>query len=161
MANWPGDDAVFPVCVPIIKEFEGFRAAPYRDSAGIPTIGYGTIRYPDGLAVAMGDPPVTEAQAGIYLRDHMAPTAAYIAGRLEHPATLNQAAAMLSLAYNIGTGGFGSSSVLRFFNKGNIPDAADAFLMWNKARVNGALTPVQGLTNRRMKERALFLRPDA
>ena len=53
MPNWPGDAAVFPFCMPIIKQFEGFRAKPYKDSAGIPTIGYGTIQYPDGKAVTM------------------------------------------------------------------------------------------------------------
>ena len=53
MPNWPGDAAVFPLCMPVIKQFEGFRAKPYKDSAGIPTIGYGTIRYPDGSAVTM------------------------------------------------------------------------------------------------------------
>ena len=57
--NWPGNAAVFALCEPRIKDFEGFRAAPYRDSANIPTIGYGTILYPNGHSVTMADPAIT------------------------------------------------------------------------------------------------------
>ena len=32
----------------LIKDFEKFRADPYLDSVGVPTIGYGTTQYPDG-----------------------------------------------------------------------------------------------------------------
>lgn len=32
-------------CVNIVKEFEGFRSKPYKCSAGIPTIGYGSTFY--------------------------------------------------------------------------------------------------------------------
>ena len=56
MPNWPGDATVFPFCMPIIKQFEGFRAKPYKDSAGIPTIGYGTIHGDMACAInPMGD----------------------------------------------------------------------------------------------------------
>lgn len=33
-------------------------------------------------------------------------------------------------------------------------------MMWNKATINGVLTPVQGLTNRRQAEANLFLNGD-
>ena len=39
-----------PAGLALIRRWEGFRAAPYLDSAGVPTIGYGTIRYEDGTA---------------------------------------------------------------------------------------------------------------
>jgi len=161
MSNWPGDAAVFPLCMPIIKQFEGFRAAPYRDSAGIATIGYGTILYPDGSKVTMSDPAITDEEATSYLSFQMSKKSAQIAPLLQKPASLHQAAAMLSLTYNIGSGAFQDSTVLRKFNAGDLPAAADAFLMWDKATVDGKLVVVQGLLNRRQQERTIFLTADS
>ena len=161
MPNWPGDAAVFPFCMPIIKKFEGFRAAPYRDSAGIPTIGYGTILYPGGAKVTMGDATITEQLATGFLSDQMSLKSAQIAPLLQRPASLHQAAAMLSLTYNIGSDAFKGSTVLRQFNAGNLTAAADAFLMWDKATVDGKLVTVDGLHNRRVQERTIFLTADS
>ena len=165
MPNWPGDNAVFPLCLPLIKQFEGFRSAPYKDSAGIPTIGYGTILYPPppngtGKSVTMSDPAVSEDQATGFLAYQMSLKSGQIAPLLQKQATLHQAAAMLSLLYNIGTGAFGASTVLRKFNAGDIAGAADAFLMWDKATVNGQKVVIDGLHNRRVQERTFFLAAD-
>ncbi|MFM7716173.1 MAG: lysozyme, partial [Microcystis sp.] len=43
------------ICLDLIKKWEGFRANAYLDPVGIPTIGYGTIRYPNGQPVELGD----------------------------------------------------------------------------------------------------------
>ena len=48
-----------------IKFFEGLELEAYEDSAGIPTIGYGTIRI-DGKPVKMGM-KITAEQAEQYL----------------------------------------------------------------------------------------------
>ena len=160
MSNWPGDAAVFPFCMPIIEQFEGFKAAPYKDSVGIATIGYGTIKYPDGKPVTMNDPAITEAQATTFLSFEMSLKSKAIAPLLQKPATLHQAAAMLSLAYNIGTGAFQDSTVLKKFNAGDIPGSADAFLMWDKGTVNGQKVVIDGLHNRRVAERSIFLTAD-
>lgn len=64
-----------------------------------------------------------------------------------------QLGAMVSLAYNIGVGNFRTSSVLRYFNKGNIPMAAESFKLWIKA--DGKV--LTGLQLRRISERHLFL----
>ncbi len=160
MANWPGDTAVFPFCLPLIKTFEGFRAAPYKDSAGIPTIGYGTILYPSGKAVTMTDKPVTEDDATGFLSHQMSLKSKAIAPMLQKRASLHQAAAMLSLTYNIGTAAFQSSTVLKKFNLGDIQTAADAFLMWDKATVDGQRVVIEGLHNRRVAERTIFLTAD-
>jgi lysozyme len=166
MANWPADTVFFPIAVPLIKGFEGFRSAPYKDSAGIPTIGYGTILYPPppqgtGKSVTMADPAVTDDQATGFLSYQMSLKSAQIAPLVQRPATLHQAAAMLSLVYNIGTGGFKSSTVLRKFNAGDIPGSADAFLMWDKATVNGQSVVIDGLLKRRQQERTIFLTADS
>ena len=71
--------------------------------------------------------------------------------------TEEQRAALISLTFNIGSGGFLSSTVLRRLNAGNYEGAADAFLMWNKITRNGVKERDQGLVNRRERERLLFL----
>jgi lysozyme len=47
--------------------------------------------------------------------------------------------------------------VLRQHLAGNPTAAADAFLMWDKAHVDGGIQVVPGLLNRRQRERELFL----
>lgn len=66
----------------------------------------------------------------------------------------NQLIASVSLAYNIGTGGFCRSTVARRFNAGDWRAGCDAMLMWNKAGGR----EVRGLTLRRQRERAICLR---
>jgi lysozyme len=157
MPNWPGDGVVFPLCTDLLQQFEGFRASPYLDSVGIPTIGYGCISYPGGDPVHMGDPAITPAQGIQFLNYQLGLKSQAVAPMLQKPATPRQAAAMLSLAYNIGTGAFGSSSVLRSFNAGDVAGAADAFLLWDKGTVDGQLVVIPGLLNRRHAERTVFL----
>lgn len=69
----------------------------------------------------------------------------------------NEFDAMVSLSYNVGTGAFGRSTVLRRLNKGDRTGAAKAFHLFNKA--GGGV--VAGLVQRRASEAALFLKPDA
>ena len=40
----------------LIRAFEGFRADPYLDAVGVPTIGYGSTYYPDGQRVRLTSP---------------------------------------------------------------------------------------------------------
>lgn len=61
--------------------------------------------------------------------------------------------AALSLAYNIGVGGFCASSVARDLNAGDVQAACDAFLLYNRA----AGVVWSGLTTRRTEERRLCL----
>lgn len=69
-----------------------------------------------------------------------------------------QRAAAVSLAYNIGPAAYCRSTVDKRFDAGDTRGACNAFLAWNRARVNGALRPVRGLTLRRERERELCLR---
>ena len=61
--------------------------------------------------------------------------------------------ACTSLAYNIGAGAFGASSVRRYTYRQEFAAAANAFLLWNKA--GGRV--VRGLTSRRQAERTRYL----
>ncbi len=81
-----------------------------------------------------------------------------IASHLPTGLTNSQCAAIISLVYNIGATAFLNSTVLKRIQAGDIQGAGNAFLMFNKARVNGVLTELKGLTNRRKAERELFLK---
>jgi lysozyme len=136
----------------LIKRFEGLRLDAYQDVAGIWTIGYGHIR---GVTPGM---QITEAQADQALRDDLVGTEAAVNSAVGDAATTdNQFSAMVVLCFNIGSANYRSSTVLREHLAGNYPAAADAFLLWNKAHVNGVLQVVAGLTNRRTAERTLYL----
>ena len=143
--------------IDIIKEHEGFRESTYLDSAGIPTIGYGTTAAAGLGIVPVPGMTISEKQAERFLIKAIEKFAAEIKPSIHRPMTDNQWSAFLSLAYNIGPGAFRRSSALRHFNNGETMRAADAILMWNKA--GGKV--LRGLQRRRMRERALFLTPDA
>ncbi|RXD02494.1 lysozyme [Sphingomonas sp. UV9] len=102
-------------------------------------------------------PGMVETVAGCELREeaalirHAEPVLACTPILRTHP---NQLAAAISLAYNIGTGGYCGSTVARRFNASNWRGACDAFLMWNKA--GGQV--VRGLDRRRRAERDLCLK---
>ena len=58
------------------------------------------------------------------------------------------------------SGNLVASTLLRKVNAGDFAGAAEQFLVWDKARVNGVLQPLAGLTRRRRAERALFMGQD-
>lgn len=140
----------------IIKSFEGLKLKPYLCPAGIPTIGYGTIRYPNGKPVTLNDPPITEKQAEAYLLHDVREKAAGVERLVKVKLNDNEFSALVSFAYNVGLGAFGGSTLLKLLNANADKVAvADQLLRWNKA--NGKELP--GLTRRRQAERALFLQP--
>lgn len=69
------------------------------------------------------------------------------------PLSKNQYVAILSLAWNIGTGNLSKSTLLKKTNAGDLKGAADEFLKWNKAGGK----EIKGLTRRRAAEREFFL----
>ncbi len=137
----------------LIKEFEGLSLKPYKCSAGVPTIGYGSTYYENGIKVQMYDAPITGARAEVLLKHIADRFAQKVANLLKKPVTQNQFNALVSFAFNVGSGALASSTLLKLVNT-NPNDAmiAKQFLRWNKA--NGKT--IQGLTNRRIKESALY-----
>jgi len=133
-----------------IGEFEGFRDKAYKDSAGIWTIGFGTIKIGD-RPVQQGDTITREAAVAAMQSDlAWAQTAV---NKLVRPGlSQHQFDALVSLVYNIGETAFSKSTLLKQLNQQNFILAAQEFPKWNKA--GGKV--VQGLTNRRNAEREWF-----
>jgi lysozyme len=142
--------------IDLIKRWESFRAKPYICPAGVPTIGYGTIRYPNGRAVTMNDKPITDAIATTYLL-YFIEKRIYpgLNAVLKVKLSDNRYAAVCSLIYNIGIGAFRRSTLLKVINEApGAPGIRDEFMRWNKA--NGRV--LNGLTNRRKSEADLYFK---
>ena len=137
--------------IALIKRFEGCRLAAYQDAAGIWTIGYGHTS--SGVTAGW---KINQETADWLLMDDLRLTEVFVS-QWAPIATDNQHAAMVALAFNIGTANFRASSMLRLHLAGQHAAAADAFLLWNKAHIGGVLQPLAGLTTRRHAERALYL----
>lgn len=137
--------------IDLIKGFEGLKLKAYQDSAGIWTIGHGTIKYPNGKAVARGD-VCTEAQAVEFMKNDLKGFEAKVNAVVKVPLTQNQYNALVSLTYNIGQSAFSNSTLLRKLNARDYAGAAEQFLVWKKA--GGKV--VQGLLNRRQAEKKVF-----
>src|SRR3954447_19722447 len=96
----------------LIKDFEGLMLSAYLDPVQIPTIGYGTIRYPDGHKVTIGD-SISDAEAEAFLKFDCDRMADDISAELAGIAiSQNQLDALVSFTYNLGLGAFLGSTLL-------------------------------------------------
>jgi lysozyme len=139
------------MAISLAKEFEGCNLEAYPDPVygwRKTTVGYGAT----GPAITQGT-VWTQEQADEDLVYRMNGIGEHIDALVVVPITDEQKAAMCDLAYNIGLGAFGGSTLLRMLNGHNEQGAADQFSLWNKS--NGIV--LDGLVNRRAAERALFI----
>lgn len=150
----------------LIKHFEGFYSRPYLDPVGIPTIGVGSIAYPNGQKVKLSDPPITEEKAYEFLMHELSEKADAIHDFLTRSSVIlsdQQYSALVSFAYNCGTGPILDSgrSMHQAIKSDNILKIADCFLIYNKATKKFGpfkrTVELPGLTRRRKAERYLFL----
>lgn len=144
---------ISPEGLSLIKTFEGLVLHPYKDSVGVPTIGYGSTYCYCGTKITMNFPTITEPVAEFMLVHNVQIYANAVISALTHPATQHQFDSMVSLTYNIGVNNFKNSTLVKDFNAGQLQKAADQFTVW---RLAGGVVN-QGLVNRRAKERAYFL----
>lgn len=141
-----------------IAREEGEVLRTYIDVAGMPTIGVGHLlrpgeSYPNGI---------TKEKSRELLAQDVKIAELQVTSLVTVPMTQNMFDALVSFTFNCGGGALKKSSILRFTNAGDLAAAADAFLLWNKATdpKTGQLVVVKGLTNRRLREKALFLKKD-
>ena len=137
--------------IKFLKDREGYSATAYKDSGGVWTIGHGTIKIA-GVPVYEGD-SCTPEQAEQYMRNDLQWAEAAVNRLVKVSLYQSQYDALVSFVYNVGQGGFTTSTLLRKLNEAKYRDAAEEFLRWNRAGGK----PVQGLTNRRVAEKELFL----
>jgi lysozyme len=143
----------------IIKNFEGLRLAAYRDIAGIWTIGYGSTRYHDGKKVKPGDKLASDAQADALFKNTLGQYENAVNEFVKVPISQDQFDALVSFAYNEGTGALEKSTLLSELNLKKYEAAAAHFLAWNKITdpKTGKKVVCDTLVQRRKEESRLFL----
>jgi GH24 family phage-related lysozyme (muramidase) len=108
-----GKQGDYASALKLIKEFEGCHLTAYPDplSGGDPyTIGYGTTRYPGGRRVSRGD-KITVIEADMFVRTEIDQIAKKLSETVPHWSAMTdgQQSALISFAYNLGSGFYGSS----------------------------------------------------
>ena len=133
-----------------LKELEGFRAKAYKDTGGVWTIGYGTIKWL-GKPVEAGQ-TITDKEAALALQADLAWAQTAVNQLVRVPLKQHMFDALVSFVYNIGESAFSKSTMLRLLNEGKFDLAAEQFKRWNQD--NGKVIP--GLVSRRKVEESLF-----
>lgn len=139
-----------------IKSHEGLRLNAYTDPVGIPTIGYGSIRYENGDKVSLGE-SITIERAEKLLRVDVERRFSAFKHLVQAPINDNQWTALLSFVYNLGIGAFEGSTLRKRINNGASEELIRAaFMMWTKGKVGGKLVNLPGLVKRRQQEADLY-----
>ena len=121
---------------------EGYRGETYRDVVGVPTIGFGeTKNVKDGQKTSPERALVTLLKSA---EDH----GNQIKECIKVPLYQNEYDAYVSFAYNVGTGAFCKSTLVKKLNASDYEGACKELLRWNRA--GGKVLP--GLTKRREQE---------
>lgn len=116
-----------------LHDREGLKLKPYLDTKGVPTIAMGNTYYLDGRKVTMQDKPLTLDQAKQLSKVTADRFAAEVNNAIKVNINQNQFNACVSIAYNIGMGGFKSSTFLKLINADpNDHNIASAIMRWVK-----------------------------
>ena len=122
---------------------EGYRDNAYIPLAGdIPTIGFGTTS-----GVKLGDRTTPEKALQVAMKDVQSYEGA-VKSCVTVPLAQNEYDAFISLSYNIGTGAFCKSTLVKKLNAGDYEGACKQILLWDKFKGK----PLVGLTKRRQEE---------
>lgn len=151
---------------PLARELskpEAGRTKGWQQLSGAPwTIGYGSTGIDSFNKDAAGKPmPIgpgtkwTQAQCDQRNQEDVDAFGAEVLKLVKAELTDNQFAALVCFAYNVGASNLRNSGLLRMLNQSKYGEAADQFLLWNKAQ--GKV--MNGLVKRREAERRLFLTP--
>jgi lysozyme len=137
---------VLMLAVPAVSQWEGLwtTAKPDKLAYNVPTVCYGETE-----GVKVGDTYTKEecqAMLALKLQDKYLTA---VNKCVKVPISDRTRAAYLTLTYNIGTGGFCKSQVVKLVNAGQPVASCNAMLSWNRA--GGKV--VKGLQNRRKFER--------
>jgi lysozyme len=148
----------------LIIRAEGFRSDAYLCSAGVPTIGYGSIRYQDRDKVQLGD-TISQNDAEALLTHYIATQIDPMVPRLiTRPLTQPQYDAFASFLYNFGfekTRGYSLTQLINDGPEGNTLDDLRAWETkliekWPVYRMAGGKALI-GLFRRRVAELLTFL----
>jgi lysozyme len=138
-----------------IARFEGFRAKLYNDPTGHCSIGYGHLvhRGPiNGTEPAEFRNGISQQRAVQLLKSDAAVAASAVNEHVEVNLAQHQFDALVSFTFNVGTGAFGGSTLLKQLNAARFDAVPGQLRLWNKG--GGKVLP--GLVTRREAEATLF-----
>lgn len=141
----------------LIAKWEGCVLKPYKDIAGLRTIGIGHLikpgeNFPDGVEIS-------KERALELLAEDVEDCELAIKKHIKVALNQNQFDALVSFGFNCGVGVYSNSGVATAVNAGQFDKVPAKLEEWSKARINGVLTTVQGLLNRRRHEGQVFKTP--
>jgi lysozyme len=126
-----------------IAMHEGYRSDAYTPVAGdVPTIGFGTTEN-----VKLGD-KISVERALVRLLDDASEFEQAVKRCAPVPMYQYEFDAYVSLSYNIGSGAFCSSTLVKKLNSGDYVGACEQILRWDRFKGK----PLAGLTKRRQQE---------
>jgi len=131
-----------------IRKFEGFRACPYQDAAGVWTIGCGHT----GPDVGRDSLCISETEAENLLREDVRSAEGAVNRHVNVPLSQDQFDALVSFTYNLGGGALERSTLLDKINARDYEGAAQEFPRW----VYAGGRKLDGLVRRRKAEERLF-----
>ena len=132
-------------CINLVSKFEGFSGKAYKCPAGVWTIGYG---HTEGVKP---NDTITQEKAKELLNEELNSFSERVASMLI-TATQSQFDALVSFAYNLGTGALRGSTLLKLHNAGKYTEAKAEFGKWTRA----AGVVLNGLVKRRAAEAELY-----
>lgn len=145
----------------LLTEWEGCILHVYKDQAGYPTIGVGHLltetEKKTGYVNIAGNKVeyshgITKEQALLLLAQDVRPAEAAVNSAVTTALSQNQFDALVSFTFNVGAGGFRSSTALKKINEGKLSEVPDWIAKWNKA--GGKVC--DGLIERRRNEIELW-----
>ena len=131
----------------LTEQFESCRLVAYRDIKGIWTIGWGHT----GADVVPGL-TWTQDQADAALQQDIQWAARVVNRNVTVDLTQHEFDARVDFVFNVGSGNFHGSTMLRLLNAGDYHGASEEFEKWDKS--GGQV--VVGLLRRRLAEEAEF-----
>lgn len=132
----------------LIRTFEGYSPFVYKDSAGLDTIGYGHL-------IVKGEKfqqPLLPEQANELLKKDASVAIKGVNRHTNVKLKQNQFDALVSFVFNVGTGAYQKSTLLKRVNEEKHSLVPPQFLKWVYA--GGKI--IQGLVNRRQAEASLY-----
>jgi len=135
----------------LIKHFEGCYLNAYKCPADVWTIGYGHTGNVGHTKIVEGM-KICQCTADVLLKNDLNVFEKAVGELVKVKLSQSQFDALVSFAFNVGSGALKRSTLLRKLNAGNYVDAANEFHRWNKAK--GKV--LKGLSRRRASEAYLF-----
>ncbi|QVW27763.1 endolysin [Hafnia phage Pocis76] len=131
---------------PLIQEIEGVEYKPYKDIAGVWTVCAGIT----GSDVVLGK-TYTQRECDILLQKHIKVASDAVDKSVKTEIPDSMRAALYSFTYNVGTGAFKKSTLLKHVNAGRHKEACSELYKWVyfKDPKTGKRKVSKGLKNRR------------